>query len=232
MKRILLAATAALAFAAAQPTVAADAPVYRKGPAPAAAAVLNWTGCYVGGNIGGVWGKSNIIIPAYPDNFDIDMSSITAGGQLGCNWQAPGSNFVLGIEGDWSWMNLDKTQLIPTNAPEQYRTKWDWTASIRGRIGFAAANSLWYVTGGPAWAHLATAHFAFGGVASSTTVSGTHTGWTIGGGFEHAFAPNWIFGIEYLYAAYQQIRYICSTCGPVDVDLKTQTVRGRVSWKW
>ncbi len=54
MKRILLAATAALAFAAAQPAIAADAPVY-KGPAPVAAALFNWSGFYVGLNAGGAW---------------------------------------------------------------------------------------------------------------------------------------------------------------------------------
>src|SRR3990172_1550129 len=110
MKRILLAGTALLALTAAQPSLAADAPVY-KGPAPAAAALFNWSGCYIGVNAGGVWGRSNIDIPAYPSNFNIDMSSIAVGGQIGCNWQAPGSAFVVGIEGDGSWMNLDGSAL-------------------------------------------------------------------------------------------------------------------------
>ncbi|MCW5692427.1 MAG: hypothetical protein KIT48_08685 [Pseudolabrys sp.] len=66
---------------------AADMPV--KGPVYKAPPMVmyNWTGCYIGGNLGGVWGKSNIDIPGYPSNFDINTSSFVGGGQLGCNYQ-------------------------------------------------------------------------------------------------------------------------------------------------
>ena len=56
MKRLLLGTAAIIAFAA--PAVAADLPArtYTKAPAyTAPAAVYNWTGFYIGGNIGGAF---------------------------------------------------------------------------------------------------------------------------------------------------------------------------------
>ena len=54
----------AVGLCAIQPAAAADmatkAPIMR---APLVAA-YNWTGCYIGGNAGGVWGTSNIDIPS------------------------------------------------------------------------------------------------------------------------------------------------------------------------
>jgi len=55
MKNFLLAGCAVAALAA-TPVLAADMPV--KAP-PVAAPVYNWTGCYIGSNVGGKWGQSS-----------------------------------------------------------------------------------------------------------------------------------------------------------------------------
>ena len=65
MKRILLAGATVLALTAAQPTLAADAPVYRKGPAPAAA-LFNWSGFYVGIQGGYGWAEAQWTRPRLP----------------------------------------------------------------------------------------------------------------------------------------------------------------------
>ena len=55
MKRLLLAGVALSAFVAG-PAIAADLrarPVYKA--APPVVTYYSWTGCYVGGNVGGVW---------------------------------------------------------------------------------------------------------------------------------------------------------------------------------
>src|SRR5512140_983468 len=59
MKRLALALSAVAAFAA--PALAADmAPRYTKAPPPPVAAVVHWTGCYVGGGGGyGMWNEEN-----------------------------------------------------------------------------------------------------------------------------------------------------------------------------
>jgi outer membrane immunogenic protein len=75
-------------------------PVY-KAPAMVPPA-FSWTGCYIGANVGGAWGKSNVDIPLYPSNVDITDTSVIGGGQVGCNYQFAGG-FVVGVEGDFDW---------------------------------------------------------------------------------------------------------------------------------
>src|SRR5690242_9073270 len=76
--RAILLASAAVIFAAA-PVSSASAQNPRLN--------MDWSGIYVGGNIGGTWGRTNVQIPAYPANFNISSSSFSGGGQIGANWQ-------------------------------------------------------------------------------------------------------------------------------------------------
>jgi len=59
-------------------------------PAPAPALVyappISWTGCYVGGNIGGAW--SNVDFSGVSGvNFSASNSGFAGGGQIGCDYQ-------------------------------------------------------------------------------------------------------------------------------------------------
>jgi outer membrane immunogenic protein len=81
-----------------------------------------------------------------------------------------------------------------------------WFGTFRGRLGFTVLPStLLYATGGLAYGSLKSdlAIFSFtpaglpiSAAASSNT---THAGWTIGGGIETMFGPNWSGKLEYLY---------------------------------
>ncbi len=220
--------TAGLSLAAISVGAAADLgarPVY-KAP-PIVAPVYNWTGCYLGANAGGIWGTSNIDIPGYPSNFDIKSSSFIGGGQLGCNYQA--QQFVFGIEGNWDWMDLSGDGATGGAAAERFHVRWNWDATVRGRLGYAFAGTPWllYITGGVAWANLDNANF-IPGLAVTAAQSGTHSGWTFGGGVEYQFTANWIAGLEYRHSEYGSKRY--QYVGPVDVDLKTDAVMARLSY--
>src|ERR1700687_4160923 len=88
---------------------AADLPVYTK--APPYVATYNWTGFYLGGNIGYGWGRSDttaslndpggvppgIALAAVNPIFNLD--GVIGGGQVGYNWQT--GNWVFGIEADF-----------------------------------------------------------------------------------------------------------------------------------
>ena len=54
----LLRSTVAMAALLVGPAMAADMPVKARPPAPAPVAVYNWTGCYIGGNVGGGWART------------------------------------------------------------------------------------------------------------------------------------------------------------------------------
>jgi outer membrane immunogenic protein len=228
MKKLVIAGVAAAAFCGA-PAFAADMPakasVY-KAPAP----LYNWTGCYLGGNVGGIWSKTHVGFPNIPDSLQTDTSSFAGGLQAGCNLMSP-SRWVVGVDGDWSWMNLDKATPTGGAFSETYRTNWDEAASVRGRIGYAPDNTLWYITAGPAWAKQTTAQFVHVGAPNSELLSHVHSGWTVGGGVEYA-VNQWIFGIEYLYANYGDHTYVCVGCGPAVIKTETNEIRLRLSYKF
>jgi outer membrane immunogenic protein len=225
MKRILFAIAATTALCT-SPSLAADLPV--KAPVvPPAPLAYNWNGCYIGGNVGGTWGSSNVNIPLYPANFDIDSSSLIGGVHGGCNYMfAP--NWVIGIEGDYAWTDLnDSASTINGPVGETFSVKWDAMATIRGRLGYAWNNSLFYVTGGVAWSHLDNAQY---NPIAGGAVSATYTGWVVGAGYEYGFTPNWIAGVEYLYADLGDKDFVF--LGPTSVSHTANIVRGRISYKF
>jgi outer membrane immunogenic protein len=107
MKRMLI-GIAGLTSLLATSAFAADLPVrtYTKAPVYVEP-IYDWTGFYVGGNIGYSWGRSNstftlsdatsgAILSSTPSKFDMD--GVIGGGQIGYNWQR--ERWVFGLEAD------------------------------------------------------------------------------------------------------------------------------------
>src|SRR6266700_5254478 len=96
MKRIVLAALSISALASVN-ALAADLPqrpAY-KVPMAAPAPVYNWTGCYVGANIGGAWGNINATDVTTGATVSPRNSGFAGGGQVGCDYQM--SQWVFGV---------------------------------------------------------------------------------------------------------------------------------------
>jgi len=181
-----LAPFAIMAAVSVAPAAAAD--LYTKAPAYAAAPfnVYNWSGFYVGANIGYQSSKVTNWGTASP-------SGVAGGGQVGYNWQvAP--NWVLGLETD-----IQASSASDTFAGFQFSNPWFGT--VRGRAGYAFNNVLVYGTGG----------FAYGGGSVSLGAisnSQTHTGWTVGAGVEVGLTQNWTAKAEYLYVRLDDQSYV------------------------
>src|SRR5580704_6038392 len=141
MKKMLLAG-AALLTAVSGSAMAADmrpppgrAPVYTKAPMMP---VFTWTGCYIGGNAGGLWATKD-----WNDTFtgaaesSTDISSWLAGGQVGCNYQM--GSFVIGLQGDYDWTNANGSAADALFAPGFVtdQTNIKSLASATGRVGWA-----------------------------------------------------------------------------------------------
>jgi outer membrane immunogenic protein len=132
------------------------------------------------------------------------------GGQVGCNWQAAGSNWVFGIEGDADWQRWSVSRTLgpsvsPFVAGDIFDIRSDWQASARGRIGYAFDRTLFYLTGGAAFTNVKVgSNFIPIGIFPATVASDSKTllGATVGGGFEYAFTNNWSFGVEGRYTWY------------------------------
>src|ERR1700722_15164207 len=67
---------------------AADLPAYSAPPAPAAAPVTayNWSGCYVGGHVGGLVSEDRSTNQAGAFR-DFSSAGFLGGGQFGCDYQ-------------------------------------------------------------------------------------------------------------------------------------------------
>ena len=227
MKRFLLAGATLLVLTAAQPTLAADAPVY-KGPPPAAAALFNWSGLYIGINGGYGWGtgffRFDPPTTGEPGNFDVKGGLI--GGTIGWNWQAPGSNLVWGIEGDLDWTNIKGGGLCP-NPTFSCNVGNSWIGTVRGRLGVAMNTLLLYATGGFAFGDIRGEGIDSTGVLITPGTVVTKTGWTAGAGVEAAVGANWSVKAEWLYVDLGSAT--CNGCGsfvtPATMSFKTNLFR-------
>lgn len=195
-------------------------PVY-KAPPPAPV-VYNWSGFYIGGNLGYGWGDGRgdrvgndapmagaIAAGIVPLSFGVKPEGVLGGGQIGYNWQFA-ERWVLGVEADLQASGVkDSTAFVlgPSglfpSARHAGSEDLKWFGTVRGRLGYAFDRVLLYATGGLAYGKIentgaAVSSVAVGG-AYTGSASNTNIGWTVGGGLEWAFAGAWSVKAEYLY---------------------------------
>jgi len=180
--------------------------------------VYDWTGFYVGGNLGAAINSSTVdqnvnsgdlgdIGKELKDQIQDSQTVFTGGGELGYNWQF--NSWVLGAEADFNWTDFNDSSHHHRDieglgtVDTDLSLEADWFGTLRGRLGFAVNNWLIYGTGGAAYGHVkAQGKIAFdndNGDFFKGSESSTNWGWTAGGGAEFAFDQNWIVGAEVLY---------------------------------
>ncbi len=199
MKRILL-ATVAIAALGSASALAADLPqrpAY-KAPMVVPPPALTWTGCYIGGNIGGAFGHARATDNTTGAEVSGNGSGFAGGGQIGCDYQFSGG-FVIGFRNMFDWTSNKKSGTFPANAfggtSAVANFNNQWFDTLTGRVGYAVMPAwLLYFQGGGAWAHTST-DITVGGIQFGQT-SNTRTGWTVGGGVEWMFAPHWSAFLE------------------------------------
>jgi outer membrane immunogenic protein len=187
----------ALALGSTSVASAADLPV-RKAPPPVVA-VYNWTGFYIGGHVGGVWGDTDWLHLNFgpPNTASHNVDGWLGGGQVGFNWQV-GPNWVLGIEADFSWTGADGQGSHPTFGPGVTdRTELDSIITVAGRLGYAWGPVLLYSKGGGAWVREEHAILFRDPSDSRFTDKYTRSGWMVGAGLEYGFTPNFSMKVEY-----------------------------------
>lgn len=179
MKNLLLAASLVAATLSTS-TFAADLSRPRARPIYTPSVAYNWTGCYVGGYLGGAWqsqdgatftdlGNANFpsfsggvaaarISPSHSWSIDL-RDSFIGGGTLGCNWQPFRTPFVLGVEGEFGHLRLNGDAFDPTTIRSTQTTPdvlgsarvGDWYGMATGRLGYAWDRILVYAKGGAAF---------------------------------------------------------------------------------
>ncbi len=217
-----------IALFGATSALAADLPArtYTKAPATIDPG-YNWTGFYIGGNLGYSWGRSSDSSTLtngagtvlFSSGGSSNLDGIVGGGQIGYNWQM--QNWVWGFEADIQGTGERGSQdpscpvgfctpstvlpgfralviLVPGAAvPISLDQKIDWFGTVRARAGVLVSPNVLLY---------ATGGLAYGEVNSSETIAGsgfsntdTRVGYTVGAGVEGAIGGNWTAKLEYLY---------------------------------
>jgi outer membrane immunogenic protein len=193
-----------------------------KAPPPPPVPVWSWTGFYIGVHAGYGFGAddnvdttgqapaniANVLGGARPANVSLDRDGFVGGGQIGYNWQfAP--NWLFGIEADISYTDFRESTTVttlplagPGTLNNTFSSRIDWLGTVRGRLGYVFDRTLIYATGGLAYGDVRNSVDFFGTAGQlqfTGSTSGIETGYTVGGGIEHAFLPNWTVKGEYLF---------------------------------
>jgi outer membrane immunogenic protein len=197
MRKFLL-GTAAL-IASIGPSIAAD---LRMPVTPAVVPAWNWTGCYLGGHVGGLWASQKDWVVRTPGGDfygqslgSHDVENWVGGAQVGCDYQFA-NRFVLGLQGDYAWTNASGEHDSELETGVSYHSKVKSLATFTGRIGYAWDRFLGYVKGGGAWERndYSAATIILG---TAYTSQETRAGWTIGVGGEYAFTSFLSGFVEY-----------------------------------
>jgi high affinity Mn2+ porin len=217
-------------------------------PAPVAPAAYDWTGFYLGGNVGYAWGNSNWSTPGAAgslglaqqiDTFD-EAGSFFVGIQGGYNYMLP-NRWLIGGEFDVSapsFQNLAGLSvggMTTFNSPvgsETYSDTVLTSGTMRARIGYAPNNWLFYATGGFAWSYNQLT--LTNNVTSATDLPFLwRFGWAAGGGVEAPIAPHWTARVEYLYTDYGSSSVLFANNGQrFSSDFSLSEVRAGVDYQF
>jgi outer membrane immunogenic protein len=195
--------------------------------------VYNWTGCYVGANVGGGGSASNFGFGIDPGTHlgGADIAAVAgnglnshgedgllAGGQVGCNYQS--GLLVAGLEGDFDYFHsnpwfTNNTQLLSDGVTPFTLTQnatASYLATIRPRVGVAADRNLAYLTAGVAFSHINYVESYSDGATppgvGTAAASKSVVGWVAGAGWEYAITDHWIFRAEYLFADFSKVNAV------------------------
>jgi outer membrane immunogenic protein len=203
MKKFLLATSALIVIAAAQPAHAADqSPRPRlptKTPIVPPAPIYNWTGCYIGAHGGGGALSDTFVNESFKGNSNfLHGGGGFAGGQIGCNYQ--NGVMVFGLEGE-AWSGVKSvSHLTELKFSEDFTDRNRWSADVAVRAGVAFDRALLYGKAGVAEGSFAFAQTDDFNVFEKSAA--TLTGVLLGVGLEYGFAPNWSAKLEYDHIEY------------------------------
>jgi high affinity Mn2+ porin len=218
-------------------------------PIPYSSPGYNWNGFYLGGHIGGAFGTSNWSTPGVSGSSPIyqtintfdEAGSFLAGIQGGYNYLLP-NRVLIGGEADFTFPNFPSITGLSTGpninftspafGPMNFTEAMLSSGTVRGRIGYAPGNWLFYATGGFAWTYTQqTLTNLTTGNAESPFV--WRLGWTVGGGVETPIAPHWTARLEYLFLDFGNKTYpYTAGVQPFTSNFLLQEVRAGVNYQF
>lgn len=195
-------------------------------PTPAPREECNWTGFYVGANVGGAFDRADVKLnltgewedfppPADQDfgeplgSRNLDANGLVAGGFVGYNYQW--NHWVFGAEANFDYVGLRNsfhsgTQFVNPGSGNEITVRHSFETNYRfmvgPRIGYAWDKLLFYATGGLAIAdvdffqRITEPEFSFRQDGSTDEMK---VGWMVGGGLQYCLSEHWSIRADYRY---------------------------------
>jgi outer membrane immunogenic protein len=172
----------------------------------------DWTGLYIGGNIGGAWEYHNgatttdlVSGKSFAEPIHDRFWGVAGGAQLGFNWFVLPS-YLVGTEADFTALtNKHSDSLTDSTGTATQAEHPEMLSTIRLRVGLTADRFLWYGTGGVAWVDDRFTRTQVSGAANGATagtvetVNYTGIGYAVGTGLEYAMMSHVTARVEFLY---------------------------------
>jgi outer membrane immunogenic protein len=181
-----------------------------------AAPAMDWTGFWLGGQVGYLFGDVDI---AGGGSFDVDGAYLGVAG--GYDWQFD-NNVVAGV-----FVTAPIAAFADgTNAGATVDADVQWAAALGLRLGFAFDNFLPYVMGG-----LVVGQGEGTVVTTGASDDQMHTGYHIGAGLDYLVDENWTVGAYYSYQDLGSETYNI-TGTPPTIDFTSHTIALTVGYRF
>jgi len=202
--------------------------------------LYDWSGFYAGPSVGwgglvtdGLYNPSGEPFDAANQAIDLTGvadTGVVGGGEAGMNWQM--RSMLVGVEGDVAAVDWKGSEAEFANPGQRMTFKSDVLATLRGRLGWAEDDLLFYVTGGLAFAtaELDNTHNDGGRTKDLDSIGGA-----AGLGMEWGVTSNLSIKTEGLFLAfddYTSIKNIGSEGDPGDFFLLDDGFVARVGANW
>lgn len=196
---------------------------------------VDWSGYYAGAHAGWLWADIDYREPDFP-GFEINpgIDGFQGGLLAGYNHQINRLVLGLAMDGGLQTASLDAGDPA-SNGYSAFDL--DWNAHFRARLGYALPrHTLVFAAFGLALARLNLDDIDPGFGKDDAVL----TGWTLGGGIEHALGDRLILRLEYLYDDYGHTNYrIASPPATlffpyyrVHTELTASTLRAAIIWRF
>jgi opacity protein-like surface antigen len=210
--------------------------------APIVADTYNWTGFYLGGAAGVLWGDeawrpTNAAgVPTGTVGVDPHFMGYLLGGQLGYNHQF--GNVVLGVEADYAGSNGEGGKSCPNANFFTCNAEIDDLASVMGKVGYAWGRTLFYAKLGWASAEMTgavsqnTPNPNIGvPLATPVVVSKRLDGVAYGAGIEFALTDRWSARADWTHFDFGKENFqVTNVPEFADVSAGGNAVRLGVNW--
>ena len=216
----------------------------------------DWTGVYVGGFVGGASSTKTTAtepyggtLPShywnapYGNTYSYDTNaSFIGGGTVGYNWQIGKTPYLIGLEGEYGYLDMSGSSNDPNSALYNSSKRGTGVNSTNvggsygyglagGRIGYAMDRTLFYVKSGAVFTNTQTHYTDLAWL--KTSGSSNSPGYALGAGIEYALPPEWFqlaknisIKTEYLYLGIARTQETSGHCHENDPFSSADKISG------